>query len=136
MQPLAAIRERGSPELLVGAYASLAAATIAVIALVPGVPFYSQANSVQVTLAVDALLVAFMLRGSVVAWTIGVILSATGAGLDGISMLYGHGHLGFEPKALLAAFLEAAALVVLTSPALERSLGRSATAERRSIGSI
>jgi hypothetical protein len=136
VQPFAVVRERGSPPLLVGAYATLLAATIAVIALVPGVPFYSQANSVQVTLAVDALVVLFLLRGSLLAWSVGVILGVAGASLDGFSMLFGHGRLGFDPKALLTALLEVAAVVVLTSPALERALGRSATAERRSIGSI
>jgi hypothetical protein len=136
VQRLARIRSEGSPQLLVAAYAALSAATIAVIAAVPGVPFYSQGNSVQITIAVDGLLVLFLLRGSLLAWCSAAILGAGGAVLDVFSTLFAHGGLGFEPKASLTALLETAAVVVLTSPALERSLSRSATAERRSIGSI
>jgi hypothetical protein len=70
------------------------------------------------------------------AWWIGAVLGAVAVLLDAFSVLFGHGGLGFEPKALLTALLEVAALVVLTSPALERSLRLLGTAERRSIGSI
>jgi hypothetical protein len=136
VQRLAPMRREGSPRLLVALYAAVSAATIAVIALIPGLPFYSQSASVQVAIAVDALLVLFLLRGSLVAWWIGLTLSAVGVALDAYSMLFGYGTLEFVPKAFLAGLLEGAAFVVLASPALERSLRGLGTAERRSIGSI
>jgi hypothetical protein len=136
VRPLARLRCDGSPRLLVSTYAAVSAAAICVIALIPGLPSYSRGDSVQVTIAVEALLVLFLLRGSVLAWWIGAVLGAVAVLLDGFSVLFGHGELGFEPKALVTALLEVAALIVLTSPALERSLRLLGTAERRSIGSI
>ena len=45
-------------------------------------------------------MVLFLLLGSLVAWWIALIFSFIGVMLNGYSMLFGHGALGFEPKAL------------------------------------
>ncbi len=124
VQKVRQFRAHGSPRLLISIYGALSAAVIALTALAPGVPFFSPSSPVQAAIAIEVLVVLFLLRGSLLAWWIALMFSAVGVMLDGYSMLYGHGALGFEPKALGAGLLEAAAVAVLTSPALECSLRR------------
>jgi hypothetical protein len=117
-------RAHAAPRLLISIYGALAAAVIALTALAPGVPFFSPSSPVQTAIAIEVLLVLFLLRGSQLAWWIALMFSGLAVMLDAIAMLYGHGALGFEPKALGALLLEAAAVAVLRSPALECSLRR------------
>jgi hypothetical protein len=117
-------RAHASPRLLIAIYATLSAAVIALTALAPGLPSFSPSSPAQAAIFVEVLVVLFLLLGSLVAWWIAFTFSVVGVVLNGYSMLYGHGALGFEPKALGAGLLEAAAVVVLTSPALECSLRR------------
>ncbi len=115
-------RVHASPRLLISIYGALSAAVIALTALAPGVPFFSPSSPVQAAIAVVVLVVLFLLCGSLLAWWTALIFSFVGVVLDAFSMLFGHGALGFEPKALGALLLEAAAVAVLTSPTLECSL--------------
>jgi hypothetical protein len=117
-------RAQASPRLLIAIYGGLSAAVIALTALAPGVPFFSRSSPVQIAIVVEVLVVLFLLRGSLLAWWIALIFSVVGFVLDTYSMLFGQGALGFEPKALGALLLEAAAVAVLTAPALECSLRR------------
>jgi hypothetical protein len=117
-------RAHASARLLIAIYATLSAAVIALTALAPGLPSFSPSSPAQASIFVEVLVVLFLLLGSLLAWWIALIFSFIGVMLNGYSMLFGHGALGFEPKALGVMLLEAAALVVLTSPALECSLRR------------
>jgi hypothetical protein len=117
-------RVHASPRLLIAIYGALSAAVITLTALAPGVPFFSPSSPVQTAIVVEVLVVLFLLRGSLLAWWIALIFSVVGVVVDAYSMSFGHGALGFQPKALGALLLEAAAVAVLTSPALECSLRR------------
>jgi hypothetical protein len=117
-------RAHASPRLLIAIYATLSAAVIALTALAPGLPSFSPSTPARASIFVEVLVVLFLLLGSLLAWWIALIFSFVGVMLNGYSMLFGHGALGFEPKALGVLLLEAAAVVVLTSPALEFELRR------------
>jgi hypothetical protein len=117
-------RAHASPRLLISTYGALSAAVIALTALAPGVPFFAPSSPVQTAIAFEVLVVLFLLRGSLLAWWIALMFSALAVMLDAVATLYGHGALGVEPKALCALLLEAAAVAVLRSQALECSLRR------------
>jgi small-conductance mechanosensitive channel len=117
-------RAHASPRLLIAIYATLSALVIALTALAPGLPSFSPSTPARASIFVAVLVVLFLLLGSLLAWWIALIFSFVGVMLNGYSMLFGHGALGFESKALGVMLLEAAAVVVLTSPALECALRR------------
>jgi hypothetical protein len=117
-------RACASPRLLISIYAGLSAAVIALTALAPGLPSFSPSTPARSAIVIEGLVVLFLLFGSLLAWWIALIFSFVGVMLNGYSMLFGHGALGFESKALGVMLLEAAAVVVLTSPALECALRR------------
>ncbi len=124
MEKVRQFRAHASPRLLISIYGGFSAAVIALIALTPGVPSFSPSSPARASIGVEVLLILFLLFGSLLAWWIALVFSAVGVMLNGNSMLFGYGALGFEPKALGVLLLEAAALVVLTSPALECELRR------------
>ena len=124
MEKVRRFRAHASPRLPIAIYATLSAAVIALTALAPGLPSFSSSSPAQAAIFVEVLVVLFLLLGSLVAWWLAVLFSFVGVMLNGYTMLFGHGALGFEPKALGVLLLEAAAVVVLTSPALECSLRR------------
>jgi hypothetical protein len=118
-------RHKARPRLLVSAFGALNGAAIVLIVLAPGVPSFYDTSSAKATALTEALVVAFLLRGSRIAWWFGLFLTAGAVPLCTLSALSdGAGRFRFDPKAMCVALLEAAAVVVLTSPALERSLGR------------
>jgi hypothetical protein len=109
--------------VLVAAWAGLFTAMFALIVAAPGLPeFGSEERSGWVL--TSPLIVFFLWRGSRIAWWIALLLTAPTVPLYANAMLNGHGYLGFDPKGLAAVLLGAAAVVALTSPALEASLGK------------
>jgi hypothetical protein len=110
----------GNPLALVGLYGAGAAVTIAWIGLLPGEPRYQgPGRSLEVAVALSALLVFFIARGSYTALGI-----ARFAHLLGGLYALGDGLASQDTKLLGLAILQLLLVGLLFSPALERHAPR------------
>ena len=120
MRDLLAFWRNGNPLPLVGVYAAGVAVTLAWIALLPGEPTYEgPGRSLQVAVALSALVVFFLARGAYTA--IGL---ARFAHLLGGLYALGGGLAARNPKLLGLAILQLLLVALLFSPALERHAPR------------
>jgi hypothetical protein len=105
----------GSPLALVGVYAAGVAATIGWIGLLPGEPRYQgPGRTLEVAVALSALLVLFIARGSYTALGIARFAHLLG----GLYALV-DGFLAHDTKLLGLAILQLLLVALLFSPALE-----------------
>jgi hypothetical protein len=110
----------GNALALVGLYAAGVAASIAWIGLLPGEPTYEgPGRSIEVAVALSALVVFFLARGAYTA----LGLARFGHLLGGLYALLG-GVAARNPKLLGLALLQALLVALLFSPALERHAPR------------
>jgi hypothetical protein len=116
------LRRTGDPHALILAFGLLTAATIVLTVFAPGDPSYDR-RGWGPALLVFALLVLFLERGSRIAWWVALFMTAPCVFIYAWVAFFGSGG-SFGPKALAAALLQAAAVWVLTAPALEASLGK------------
>ena len=115
------LRRTGNARALILAFGLLNVATTVLVLVAAGNPSYLGRGWLA-SLVVLALLVLFLDRGSRVAWWIALLLTAPCVVIYGWVAFFG----SFDPKALAVALLQAAAVWVLTAPALEASLGSRA----------
>lgn len=105
---------------LVGVYATGVAVTIGWVGLLPGEPTYdAQGRSLEVAVALSALVVFFLARGAYTA----LGLARFAHLLGGLYALFG-GIAARNPKLLGLAILQALLVALLFSPALERHAPR------------
>jgi hypothetical protein len=120
VRELLAFWRTGNPLALVGVYAAGVTVTIAWIGLLPGEPTYEgPGRSVEVAVALSALLVFFLARGAYTALGL-----ARFAHLLGGLYALGGGIAGRNPKLLGLAILQLLLVALLFSPALERHAPR------------
>jgi hypothetical protein len=117
----------GNPLALVGVYAGGVALTLAWIAVLPGEPTYEgPGRSLEVAVALSALLVFFLARGAYTALGL-----ARFAHLLGGLYAVGGGLAARDPKLLGLAVLQLLLVALLFSPALERHAPRRLRGRRR-----
>jgi hypothetical protein len=120
VKELLAFWRGGNPLALVGVYAAGVAVSIAWIGLLPGEPTYEgPGRSVEVAVALSALVVFFLARGAYTA----LGLARFGHLLGGLYALVG-GAAMQNAKLLGLALLQALLVSLLFSPALDRHAPR------------
>jgi hypothetical protein len=120
VRELIAFWRGGNPLALVALYAVGAAVTIGWIGVLPGEPTYEgPGRSLEVAIALSALVVFFLARGAYTALGL-----ARFAHLLGGLYALGGGIAGRNPKLLGLAILQLVLVAILFSPALERHAPR------------
>lgn len=125
MRALVEFRNDAHPLKLIAIWSLLEAATIALVATLPGDPFYAESGmgSLGQAVVVTAVLMLFVLVGSRIGWYVAIFSDTVALALPIVVLL-----MGFQLKPIIVAVFSAAALWLIWSGSIERHV----TADSRS----